>query len=466
VREADVVVVGAGPGGVAAALEAAEAGAAVVLVDEGPTPGGQFYRQVPEPFRIRRPRAEGPRYAAGAALLRRLRASGVDRLPDSLVWSIFQDGTLGILREGRAEELRGRRLILAPGAQERPVAFPGWTLPGVMMGGAAQALLVAQRVLPGRRVLLAGVGPLQLQLASRLTRAGAAVLEILEASAALPTSAANLLRGLGHWGKLWEGAGYWLDLKRSGTPYRPRHVPVRALGGERLEAVVVAEVDGEGRVRPGTERTLEADTLCLSYGFLPAVQLPRLLGCRVVYDEAAGGWSTCHDAEQQTSLPNVYVAGEVGGIGGAEVALEEGRLAGLAACRSLGKGRGDHPERERRCRRRLARGRAFARLAAGMMRVPPALFELITDDTIICRCENVTARQLLDAIGPAGEESLRGVKIQTRAGMGLCQGRMCGHLIPRLIASRTGRPLDSIQPDTPQAPIRPIPLRAMAAPAG
>ena len=462
-REAEIAIVGAGPGGLGAALEASEAGVHVVLIDEYPTPGGHYYKQMPEAFRAKNLDAESDEYVQGAELVRRIQAYRVEWLPSTLVWSVFRDGTLGLYRDDRTEELRAKKLILAPGAQEMPVAFPGWTLPGVMMGGAAQSLLVTQRVLPGRRVVMAGVGPLQLKVASQLLEAGADVVNVLEASSTPPVSMENALRSLGHWGKMREGMKYWLTLKKAHTPYHHRHLPVRALGAKKLEAVVVAQVNENWEVMPGTERTLEADTLCLSYGFVPSSQIPRLLGCRLECRERVGGWVTWHDEDQQTSFPGAYVAGEVAGIGGADVALEEGRIAGLAAARALGRTGVDGRRKEQEARKRLARAREFAEVTAGMMQLKPALIDLVTDDTILCRCENVTAKEVAGAIGREGDFTLRGVKVHTRAGMGFCQGRMCGHLIARLIAKRTGMSLGAIPPDTAQAPIKPIPLRALVA---
>jgi NADPH-dependent 2,4-dienoyl-CoA reductase/sulfur reductase-like enzyme len=462
-RDIELLIVGGGPAGLSAALEAAAAGVEVVLIDEYSTLGGQFYKQVPGTFRVKKPKAEGEQYVEGLERIERVRNSSVEFLPETLVWSIFPDRILGLYREGRTETVRARKLILAPGAQEVPVPFPGWTLPGVMMGGAAQSLLVRQRVLPGRRVVLAGVGPLQLKVASQLLHAGATVVEILEASDHPLVSMENALRSMGHWGKMREGMRYWMTIKKARVPFRHSHVPVRALGKEQLETVEVAQVDAEWRVVPGTRRTLEADTLCLSYGFLPSLQLTRNLGCRLEFQPLAGGWVTWHDADQQTSVEGVYVAGEVGGIGGADVATEEGSLAGLAAIRALGKaGTNSHDRKEREIRKRLLKAKKFAEVAGAMMELKPGLLDLITDDTIICRCENVPAARILEAIGAENDFTLRGVKIQTRAGMGPCQGRMCGAVISRLIARKKGVPLDTIQMDTARVPIKPIPLGALA----
>lgn len=455
-REAEIVIVGGGPAGLAAALEAAAAGAEVVLVDEYHTLGGQLYKQAPEAFSLKGKAAEG------AAIIEQVAASTVEVRLGTLVWGIFEERTLALYRDEKTERLRAKKLILAPGAQEVPVAFPGWTLPGVMMGGGAQALMVSQRILPGQRVVMAGVGPLQLKVACQFVEAGAEVAAVLEASSKPPTSMENALRAFGHWGKMREGLEYWLKLKTAGVPYHAHQVPVRAVGNGELEAVVVAEVGADWRVLPGTERTVKADTLCLSYGFLSASQLPRLAGCRVQYEAEPGGWVTQHDLNQETSVAGVYVAGEVGGIGGADVAEEEGRLAAIAALRALKKVPADGlREQEKGSRARLAEARRFAQLARDMMRLQPGLFELMTDDTIVCRCEDVSAQTVRVAIAE-GEPTLRGVKVRTRAGMGYCQGRMCGSLISRLIARHTGTPLERIELDTPRPPVKPIPLSALA----
>jgi NADPH-dependent 2,4-dienoyl-CoA reductase/sulfur reductase-like enzyme len=312
-------------------------------------------------------------------------------------------------------------------------------------------------------VVLAGAGPLQLKVASQFIEAGAEVVDILEASSKPPMSMENALRAFGHWGKMREGLEYWLKLKKAGAPYHHHSVPVRALGDGELEAVVVAEVDEDWRVIAGTERTLEADTLCLSYGFLSSNQLPRLVGCQTEYHMETGGWVTQHDDNQETSVQDVYVAGEVGGIGGADVAEEEGRIAAIAAARALGKVKmNERGKEEEKSRARLADAKAFARVTRDMMRLKPALFDLITDETIVCRCEVVAAKEVKEAIAD-GDPTLRGVKIRTRAGMGQCQGRMCGYLICRLIAKQSGASLDQIQPDTPRPPVKPVPLTALAA---
>lgn len=461
-REVEIVIIGGGPAGLAAATEAAESGAGVVLIDEYRTLGGQYYKQVPPDFSVKNLKTQGDQYAEGAEVIRKLKSTGVEVMLDTLVWCIYPHLTLAVYHDDMTEEIRAKKLILAPGAQEVPVAFPGWTLPGVMMGGAAQHLLVSQRLLPGQKVVMAGVGPLQLKVASQLLDAGADVLDILEASSKPPVSMENALRSFGHWGKMRDGLDYWLKLKKARVPYHHQHIPVRALGKEELEAVVVAQVDEDWRVVAGTERTIEADTLCLSYGFIPSSQLTRLARCDQSYNALAGGWVTRHDDNQETSIDGIYVAGEVGGIGGADVASEEGRIAAIAALRALGRvGSEGRRKEEQTARKRLASARKFAQVTGEMMALKPGLFDLITSDTLICRCEDVTAGRIREAIGADGDLTVRGAKVRTRAGMGSCQGRMCGYLVGRMIAKQAGLPVEAIKLDTPQAPVKPVPLRAM-----
>lgn len=461
-RQADLVIVGGGPAGLAAGLEAAASGIEVVLIDEYQTLGGQFYKQVPSSFTVEKMRSIGSQYAEGAEIIHKVRGAKIEVMLNTLVWGIFDNLALALSHNERSEQIQAKRLILAPGAQEAPIAFPGWTLPGVMMGGGMQSMLVSQHILPGRKVVLAGTGPLQLKVASYLIDAGAEVVDILEASNKPPTSMEYGLRSLGHWEKMREALEYWLRIKKARTPYHSSCVPVRAEGKETLEAVVVAQVDEEWNVRRGTERTLEADTLCLSYGFVPANQLTRLAGCRMTYNPMAGGWVTWHDGNQQTSVEGIYVAGEVGGIGGAEVAEEEGRIAAIAAARFLGRLADNERRREEDgARKRLAEANKFAAMVNEMMTVKPALFDLPTDDTIICRCEEVTAGQVRAAIG-SGDETVRAVKMRTRAGMGLCQGRTCGYLLSHLLARQTGKPRKTIELDTPRPPVKPVPISVLA----
>ena len=336
VVETDIVVIGAGPAGLTAALVAAKGGARVTVLDEYPEPGGQFYKQLPSEFKVPDRTRLDRDFTKGDALLAEVKAAGVMLSPETLVWGSFEAGTLAVLRRGEAGTVRAAKIIVASGAYERPGVFPGWDLPGVMTPGGAQTLVKSQNIVPGKRIVLAGSGPFLLPVARTLIVAGAAPVGIYETTHPLAW-AKHALRLWGHWDRIAEALDYRRTLAAANVPVHFRHVVVRAEGRETLERVVFAQCDGEGRAIPGTEREEAADTLCVGYGFIPAVQTTRMLGCEHRYDRRAGGWVPVHDADMETSVPGVFVAGEVAGIGGAYAAMAEGTLAALAALRQLGK---------------------------------------------------------------------------------------------------------------------------------
>jgi D-hydroxyproline dehydrogenase subunit alpha len=467
----DLVVVGAGPAGLAAALAAARAGLAALVVDERPQPGGQYYKPLAESHRFASGRAADRQFRDGLTLLERVRAAGVEILSGAEVWGAFPpaDGDappglrLGILQDGIARDLYARRLVLATGAYERPWPVPGWTLPGVMTTGAAQTLARAFRVAPGRRILLAGNGPLNLQVACELLRGGAEVVAVAEAAAAPGMARLRDLMGLLACAPdlFRDGLAMRALLARRGVPLMHRHVVVRVEGEDRVTRAVLAAIDDEGRVVPGGERSFEIDALCLGYGFLPSGELARVLGCRHV-PAAGGGLVVERDEDGRTSRPDVLVAGDGGGIGGARVALAQGTLAGLAAARALCDTLPAEAEDEIvGARRDLARARRFQdhlwRLFASPLAAPPA----IADDTSVCRCESVLAGRLRAAVA-AGAGEIGSLKRATRAGMGRCQGRYCGSWLAEACAGASVRRLDAFAFMAPRLPIKPTPLASIA----
>ncbi|MFC7614918.1 FAD-dependent oxidoreductase [Actinokineospora soli] len=320
-------------------------------------------------------------------------------------------------------------LVLATGAYDRALPFPGWDLPGVYTAGAAQALAKGQRVAVGKRVLVAGTGPFLLPVARALLGVGADVVGVLEANRpnwlARPS---GLLAGAGKAGEL---AGYAATLARHRVPYRTRTAVVAAHGRDRVEAVTVARLDGGWRVRPGTARDVEVDAVCVGYGFVPQLELARAAGCAL-----RDGFVEV-DAAQRTSVPGVHAAGELTGIGGADLAAAEGRVAGLAAA-----GVADVP---RRALRRVRALRRFAASLAAAHPVRPGWRTWLTDDTLVCRCEEVTYRALRD-----GASGARALRLTTRAGLGVCQGRVCGPTVADLV----GLPADAFTRRPIATPVR------------
>jgi thioredoxin reductase/bacterioferritin-associated ferredoxin len=337
--------------------------------------------------------------------------------------------------DGAPGRVRARAIVLATGAYDRPLAFPGWTLPGVLTAGGAQALAKGQGVLPGRRVLLAGAGPFLLPVATELAARGAEIVAVVEATrrrdwlAAAPRMAA-------YPGRLVDYAAYRRRVRRVVWG----HVIVRADGDERVRTATIAAAGAGWAPRPQTERTFEVDAVCTAYGFLPAVELARALGCELL------GRAVAHDADMRTTVPGVFVAGEAAGVGGADLARVEGELAGLAAAGHAG---GDGMRRLRRRRARLA---GFAELLADLFDPRPGVLALAAADTPLCRCEDVTAGAI-DAAVAHGATTLSALKIVTRCGQGPCQGRICESLVAE--RARTAERF------SPRAPLRPIAVSAL-----
>jgi len=462
VRQTDVAVVGAGPAGIAAALAARRAGAQVTLVDEYAQAGGQIYRQPPSAFQVLAPRALGRDYVRARQMTRDLEGASASLLAHTLVWGVAGTDTLLLHQEGGgADALRASAIVVAAGAYDRPIAFPGWTLPGVWTAGGAQALLKGQRILAGQRVLVAGAGPLLLPVASALVAAGAAVVGVAEAT----TRGAwvrQAHRMLGHWGRIGDAIRYEAALRIARVPRFFGHTVLRAEGRGRVERVTIAAVDRAWRPRAGTERTLDVDLLCVGYGFLSAVELPALLGCEMVYLPAQEQFVPRHTAEMASSIPHVFVAGETTGVGGAHLAWAEGTIAGVMAARLVGHRGGAEAARAlRAAQRRRHHELRFARLLDDLFAMQPGIYDLGGPDTPLCRCEEVTRAEVEGAVR-CGATSVRAVKGMTRVGQGPCQGRMCAHLVAHVVARATGRPLSEVLDITPRPPIKPIPLGVLA----
>ncbi|WP_411107065.1 FAD-dependent oxidoreductase [Streptomyces sp. cmx-4-9] len=447
---ADLAVVGAGPAGLAAAVTAADLGLTVAVLDAGDRPGGQFYRHPAPGLGAARPEALHHDWQAFTARERALRAhiaaGRVTHLPGHHVWSVVQDGGAGPGRgrwvlhatagHGAAERsaaVRARAVLLATGAHERHLPFPGWTLPGVVGAGGAQAMVKGGLVLPGRRVVVAGSGPLLLAVAGTLAAAGAAVPAVVEAGS-YPAYAGHLPALLRNPGKLAEAAAFGGGLLRHRVRLLTRSAVLEAHGTDRVEAVTVARLDRDWRPLPGTARRIPCDALAVGHGLLPQLELATGLGCATV--RGPDGTPVLDlDARQGTSVPGVWSAGETGGTGGARLALAEGEIAAYAVA-----GR-PAPARTARRRERL---RAFARAMAAVHRPGPGWTAWLGEDDLVCRCEEVPAGRIREAVRDLGARDARTVKLLTRAGMGWCQGRMCGPAVSALAGEEPGpdrRPL-------------------------
>ncbi len=455
--QVELAVVGAGPGGLCAALAAARAGAQVTLIDGYGRPGGQYFRQGAAELRVRQPMRH---QREGRALWESVSAAGVRIILDTVVWGAFEGNLLALHGPQGAAFLQARAIILATGAYDRPVGFPGWTLPGVMTAGAAQALLKQQRILAGKRVLLSGTGPLQIVLAAELVRAGASVVAVLEGSRVFAKAIRHARALWGQRQRLSEGLSSRFTLMRARVPFRPGWGIVAAHGEDQVDSVTIARLDSEWRHVRGSEETLACDTLCLGYGFIPSNMLSRLLGAKQEWRPELGGEVPLRDPDMQTSIPGVYAVGDGAGVGGGPLAMLEGEIAGTGAVALTGHGPGATGKTIRRLAPALARERRFQHMYAALYTPGPGLYEWSRDDTILCRCEEVTLADVRRAVS-LGADSANEVKAITRYGMGDCQGRMCGHLVTHCIARETGRPVTEVGLFRPRPPVFPVPVVAL-----
>jgi thioredoxin reductase len=454
-EQCDVAVIGAGPAGLTAAVAAADAGCLVQVLDLGERPGGQYWRWGPATadgrfhhgwaaFTALRERFAA--HQAGGRIVYRPGHGVFQVQPPGESESWFGVQAVAGDRERAYAGVRARAVVVATGAYDLQLPVPGWTLPGVMAAGAAQALLKSSAVTAGRRVVVAGAGPFLLPVAAGLAQAGARVVAVAEAGQPL-----DYLRhpaALTFYRKLPEAAGYLARLARHRVPVLRRQAVIAAAGDGRLESVTLARLDRDWRPVPGTERTLAADVLAAGFGFVPQVELLGEAGARLSGPAAVAG------ADQQTTVPGLFAAGETTGVGGSDLARAEGEIAGRAAARHVGRPVAPPPRAVVRERAALRR---FAAVMQAVHAVRPGWAGWPADDTVVCRCEEVTLGRMRAAAG-LGADDPRSMRLLARTGMGWCQGRMCGPSVARLLGSSApalSRPL-----------AQPVPLSVLARLAG
>ncbi|HVM79998.1 MAG TPA: NAD(P)/FAD-dependent oxidoreductase [Stellaceae bacterium] len=455
-----IVIIGAGPAGMAAAIEAVRRGCRVTVIDEGPRPGGQIYRQP-------HPALHGEDFAEPSELARKHRLidgfqAVIDRIDyraEANVYAVFPNGEIHLAQGDRTEVLRPDAMIIATGVREQAIPFPGWTIPGVMFAGGAQSILKAQRVLPGRNVVVAGCGPLPRVVAAQILRAGGSV----AALASLRSLRAMLRYPRSLWcGRdiLREGLRYEWTVLRARVPQFTGYVPVRAIGGERLEAVALARIDAEDRIVSGSEREIACDLLAINYGFVANSELAAMTGAEMRRDPVIGGWVAVTDAFGRTSVPGVFVAGDSAGLRGALVAECDGTIVGAAAAvPSTAVDGAALKTNLAATMARRTRHLEFQQAVRATLRLPDGIWRIVTDDTLVCRCENVRFGEIREAL-ESGHRSLNAIKRNVRSGMGWCGGRTCLHAIASLAEAATGQAPAEMM--TPRPMARPVPFAAIA----
>ena len=315
----EIAVVGGGPAGLSASIEAKTYGAKVILIDENQKPGGQLFKQIHKFFGSQEHHAGVRGYIIGEQLLQDCQRLNVEVMLETVVWGIFEGNRLGVVNKNLNRIIKADRIILATGASENPLAFTGWTLPGVMGAGAVQTMMNVHRILPGRDALMIGSGNVGLIVAYQLLQAGANVQAVIEA-------APNIGGYLVHVAKL----------QRVGVLILTSHTVSEARGTEFVEEAIVITLGKDYKPITGSEQTFKVDLICIAVGMSPESELCRMAGCRMKYIKELGGYVPVHDNRMETTVPGIYIAGDLSGIEEASIAIEEGQLAGLSAAESLG----------------------------------------------------------------------------------------------------------------------------------
>ena len=320
----EVVVIGGGPSGMAASIEAAKRGAEVLMIDSNQEAGGQLFKQIHKFFGSSAHRAGVRGIDIGIELLEEAEEYGVETWLNSLAIGLFDEKTVAVEIGGDDEAkkvvlVKAEKIVICAGASENVVRFKGWTLPGVMGAGAAQTMVNINRVLPGKRVLMVGTGNVGLIVSYQLMQGGADVAALVDVAP-----------GIGGY------AVHASKIARAGVPILTRHTVLEARGEERVEQAVIVEVDDDFRPIPGTEQTIDCDTIAIGAGLKPVAELVAMYGCEMYFNPVQGGWVPLHNRSMETSKEGIYVAGDITGVEEANTALEEGRLAGIDAAAKLG----------------------------------------------------------------------------------------------------------------------------------
>lgn len=460
-KEPDVLIVGSGFSGIVAANVLADQHLDVLLLDENVHLGGQILRTVPERLGTQAPSVSDDVRRAGFRFIENIKRKKVLIMNRAAALGIYPNRELLVEVEGkRVFVLRPKIVLFATGARERFLPFPGWTLPGIVSTGAVQILMKSSGVLFSREILIGGAGLFLLAVAHDFQKNGGKVLGVLDET---PAAGKLLLltQVLHHFPKLTQGAGYVARLALAGVPIRYRTRILEARGDSQLREVITSRVDRIGRLATEMGKVHRTDALAVGYGFCPNIELPQLAGCGLEHDEAKGGWVVKVSDQLESTVENVFAAGEITGIAGALKSLNEGNMAAVAILRKLGKisekefsSKFGRLERERR--HHLQFGRCFNRL----YRVPDEAFRQIPPETIVCRCEDVTVGHVRKAI-QNGCRTPGAVKKATRLGMGSCQGRTCGQVLYGLIAAHTGQGLQEIPLLSVRSPTKPVSISAL-----
>jgi thioredoxin reductase/bacterioferritin-associated ferredoxin len=452
----DLIIIGAGPAGMAAAATAAQKKLRVAILDEQQTPGGQIYRSIKQPA----PADEhilGPDYYYGRHLLEGLENAPVTYLPGTMVWSIDDDLNIAFSHNGSSQKLKAKRVLLATGAMERPAPFVGWTTPGVMTCGSAQILMKTSGLTPALPLVLAGSGPLLLLIAVQLLRADVPISAILDTTpkGRYRSALRYLPNALKNTPLLLKGVGLLFTLKKAGIRYINHVTDLTAIEGSNhhIERVKFSSPKGQ--------ESLACTTLLVHQGVVPNTQLSRALQLKHQWDELQQCWRPERDRWGETSKRGIFIAGDGGGIAGAKAAEYQGQLSALKIATQLNASSTDSLQKEANDIEKRLQQQLSVRPFLDHLYQPASPFLLPPDETIVCRCEEVTAGEIRN-IAKLGCSGPNQTKSFCRSGMGPCQGRLCGLTVANIIADVHQTSMDEVGYYRIRTPIKPLTIGELA----
>ena len=460
-HEQDLIVIGAGPAGISAAITASRHGLKVTLIDDSSIAGGQIYRATPKEW-TRNASTPGDQDLDDGNVLRDLLSkSNVVHLTNHVVWAVAPGFEVRAVSDTKEIKLSAKQLIICSGVTERILPFPGWTTPGVIGLAASTNLLKSQPILPGENPVIAGSGPLLYAVADAIIVAGgkpAAIADLgslVDWIVSLPkllTAPALLFRGL-----LWRARIF-----KARIPVLHRHHVARVHGDDQVETIELMPINANGTpLLKKKSIKFKSTSLIVGHGLIPSVEISRLLKAKHLYRAKRGGWIPEIDAFQRTSISGLYVAGDCGGISGAKTAALSGTIAGLRASFDSDMiSQKTFQDLYHLTERKKNKAERFGKQMGKLMSIRSGLLEGLTPDTIVCRCEDITYGQIMGAI-KAGAADCNEVKAWTRAGMGPCQGRTCGETIAEILSRQVGD-RDKAGFFTARVPLRPCTIDALA----
>lgn len=456
-RKYDVVIVGSGLSGIVAANKLADHNLNVLLLDENIHIGGQLLRKLPESLRTDIDYKPDKLKRIGFRFVNSIKYKKIRILNRTKVLAIFPERVLLIEEDGkRVSTIEADIVLFATGAREKFLPFNGWTLPGVISTGAVQILMKTSGILPSKEMLIGGSGIFPFAVAYEVLKNNGRVLSVLEQSSIIDKL--SLISQFSHqFSKFTEGARFVSKIFLSGVPIRHRTKIIEARGENYLEEVVTARMDRNGSVIEGTETTYNTNSLAIGYGFTPNTELPQLAGCELEYEEIKGGWIVKVTDDLETTIENIYAAGEITGIAGALKSISEGSLSALSILNRLGKiSENEFLRQLTRLNKERKHHLEFGRYFNNLCKIPDRVIKSIPEEAVVCRCEDVKMGDIKKAISD-GYTSTGGLKKALRIGMGTCQGRICGPVIYNILSSSTKTPPNEI----PLLSVRP-PVKAVS----